>query len=73
MDIASLVDGYLTAFEQARVFDAATIRNKLNEYVKEGLLISRKKVKRSYIVVQKNLNCRIRMFWISFQKLHPAV
>ena len=30
MDIASLVDGYLTAFEQARVFDAATIRNKLN-------------------------------------------
>lgn len=73
MDIASLVDGYLTAFEQARVFDAATIRNKLNEYVKEGLLISRKKVKRSYIVVQKNLNCRIRIFWISFQKLHPAV
>ena len=45
MDIASLVDGYLTAFEQARVFDAATIRNKLNEYVKEGLLISRKKGK----------------------------
>ena len=46
MDILS--DGQersLTAFEQARVFDAATIRNKLNEYVKEGLLISRKKGK----------------------------
>ena len=39
----SLMD--IAAFEQARVFDAATIRNKLNEYVKEGLLISRKKGK----------------------------
>ena len=42
MEIAPLVDGYLTAFEQARVFDVSTIRNKLNEYVKEGLLVSRK-------------------------------
>ncbi len=42
VDIASQVDEYLAAFENARVFDAYTIRKKLNEYVKEGLLVSRK-------------------------------
>lgn len=42
VDIASQVDEYLAAFENARVFDASTIRKKLNEYVKEGLLVSRK-------------------------------
>lgn len=42
VDIASQVDKYLAAFDQARVFDTSTIRKKLNEYVKEGLLVSRK-------------------------------
>lgn len=42
VDIASQVDEYLAAFENARVFDASTIRKKLNEYVQEGLLVSRK-------------------------------
>lgn len=42
VDIATQVDEYLAAFENARVFDASTIRKKLNEYVKEGLLVSRK-------------------------------
>ncbi len=42
IDIASQVDDYLAEFDQARVFDASTIRKKLNEYVKEGLLVSRK-------------------------------
>lgn len=42
VDIASQVDEYLAAFENARVFDASTIRKKLNEYVKEGLLVNRK-------------------------------
>lgn len=41
-DIASKVDEYLEAFEDARIFDASTIRKKLNEYVEEGLLHSRK-------------------------------
>ena len=72
-DIAYQVDEYLAVFGHARVFDASTIRKKLNEYVKEGVLLTGKKVKRSYIVVQKNLNCRIRMFWISFQKPHHVV
>lgn len=42
VDIAAQVDEYLSIFEHARVFDSSTIRKKLNEYVKEGLLISRK-------------------------------
>ena len=41
-DIAFRVDQYLAAFEHARVFDTSTIRKKLNEYVKEGLLLRRK-------------------------------
>lgn len=45
VDIASGVDGYLAVFEHARVFDTSTIRKKLNEYVKEGLLVGRKKGK----------------------------
>ena len=41
-DIAYQVDKYLSAFGHARVFDTSTIRKKLNEYVKEGLLLRRK-------------------------------
>ena len=41
-DIAFRVDEYLAAFEHARVFDTSTIRKKLNEYIKEGLLLRRK-------------------------------
>ena len=41
-DIAYQVDEYLAEFEHARVFDISTIRKKLNEYVKEGLLVRRK-------------------------------
>lgn len=41
-EIAFRVDEYLAAFEHARVFDTSTIRKKLNEYVKEGLLLRRK-------------------------------
>lgn len=41
-DVAYQVDEYLAAFEHARVFDISTIRKKLNEYVKEGLLVRHK-------------------------------
>lgn len=41
-DIVSKVDEYLAVFNHARVFDASTVRKKLNEYIKEGLLASRK-------------------------------
>ncbi len=42
VDIISRVDEYLSVFDHARVFDSSTIRKKLNEYVKEGLLANRK-------------------------------
>lgn len=42
VDIVSQVDKYLSVFDHARVFDVSTIRKKLNEYVKEGLLVNRK-------------------------------
>lgn len=42
VDISTQVDEYLAVFDHARVFDSSTIRKKLNEYVKEGLLVSRK-------------------------------
>lgn len=41
-DIAYQLDEYLAVFGHARVFDASTIRKKLNEYVKEGVLLTRK-------------------------------
>ena len=41
-DVAYQVDEYLAGFEHARVFDISTIRKKLNEYVKEGLLVRHK-------------------------------
>lgn len=41
-EIAYQVDEYLSVFGHARVFDASTIGKKLNEYVKEGLLLTRK-------------------------------
>ena len=42
VDLSAQVDAYLCVFDHARVFDSSTIRKKLNEYVKEGLLESRK-------------------------------
>lgn len=42
VDLSAQVDAYLSDFDHARVFDSSTIRKKLNEYVKEGLLESRK-------------------------------
>lgn len=42
VDIASQLDEYLAVFDHARVFDVSTIRKKLNEYIKEGLMVSRK-------------------------------
>ena len=38
-EITELIDGeYMSAFEEPKVFDEATVRNKLNEYAKAGIL-----------------------------------
>ena len=43
--IASEIDQRLESFSNARVFDISTVRKKLNEYVKLGLLVRRKEGK----------------------------
>ena len=55
---------FLAAFEHARVFDISTIRKKLNEYVKEGLLVRRKSGKTMLYsrVVQKSLKCQVEIW-----------
>lgn len=42
LEIAGQVDSYLEVFDPVRLFDSSTIRKKLNEYVKEGMLVSRR-------------------------------
>ena len=38
-DITERIDDYLAAFEQPMTFDESTVRKKLKEYVREGLLV----------------------------------
>lgn len=47
-EIMSEVDEIISEFENPRYFDESTIRKKLKEYVKEGLLISEKQGKIMY-------------------------
>ena len=42
LEIAGQIDSYLEVFDHVRLFDSSTIRKKLNEYVKEGMLVSRR-------------------------------
>lgn len=42
LEITGQVDSYMEEFDQVRLFDSSTIRKKLNEYVKEGILLSRR-------------------------------
>ncbi|MCR5587322.1 MAG: WYL domain-containing protein [Lachnospiraceae bacterium] len=44
-DIEDLVCAYLADFEEQTTFDESTIRKKLNEYVKEGIVLSEKRGK----------------------------
>ena len=47
-EITEAVDGYLLSFDGARLFDASTVRKKLNEYVAEGIIVSEKRGKTMY-------------------------
>lgn len=47
-DIASRVDGYLSAFDEPKTFDVSTIRKKLKEYEAEGIVIAEKEGKTVY-------------------------
>lgn len=44
-EIAEKIDGYLTSFSEPRMFDASTVRKKLNEYIAEGIIVSEKRGK----------------------------
>jgi len=47
-DITERIDDYLAAFEQPMTFDESTVRKKLKEYVREGLLVSEKQGRSTY-------------------------
>lgn len=66
-DIAYQVDEYLSVFGHARVFDASTIRKKLNEYVKEGLLLTRKNGKTMLYRRAEEFEIPSRDVLVSFQ------
>lgn len=44
-EITEEVDRYLSSFDEPRVFDASTVRKKLNEYIIEGIIESEKRGK----------------------------
>jgi len=41
-DLCKGIDGYLTGFDEPMVFDESTVRKKLREYEKEGIVLSEK-------------------------------
>ena len=43
--ITEKLDGYQKGFSSPKVFDASTVRKKLNEYIREGLVVSEKEGK----------------------------
>lgn len=47
-EITEKVDSYLKSFNEPKLLDSSTIRKKLNEYVKEGIVISEKQGKTMY-------------------------
>lgn len=47
-EIMDEVDDYISQFDNPRFFDESTVRKKLKEYVKEGLIVSKKQGKVMY-------------------------
>ena len=47
-EIIKQIDEYLKVFQKPRIFDESTIRKKLREYVKEGLIVTQKNGKTLY-------------------------
>ena len=64
---------FLAAFEHARVFDISTIRKKLNEYVKEGLLVRHKSGKTMLYSRTEEFEMPSRDVLDFFQKPHHVV
>lgn len=47
-DIMDMIDDYLKGFREPKVFDVSTVRKKLNEYIKEGIIIAEKRGRTMY-------------------------
>ena len=47
-DIMNQMNDYLREFSEPKVFDASTVRKKLNEYISEGIIIAEKRGKTMY-------------------------
>lgn len=47
-EITDLIDDYLRGFRQPKLFDASTVRKKLNEYIAGGIIVSEKRGKTMY-------------------------
>lgn len=47
-EITKKLDEYLSVFSEPRVFDESTVRKKLREYVREGMLVTEKRGKSLY-------------------------
>lgn len=55
-EIMEKVDGIISGFDSPRYFDESTVRKKLKEYVKEGLLIAEKQGKVMYYRRTEDIN-----------------
>ena len=47
-EITEAIDKYLVSFREPRMFDASTVRKKLNEYISEGIIVTEKRGKTLY-------------------------
>ena len=47
-EIMERLDAYLRGFREPKVFDASTVRKKLNEYIAEGIIVAEKRGKTMY-------------------------
>ena len=47
-EITEKIDGYFNGFNAIKLFDQSTVRKKLNEYVKEGIILAEKRGKILY-------------------------
>ena len=56
-DIMDRMDDYLRRFKAPKVFDASTVRKKLNEYISEGLIAAEKRGKTMYYCRTESENC----------------
>lgn len=47
-ELTERIDGYLSAFREAKTFDPSTVRKKLQEYAREGIITVEKRGKTAY-------------------------